>query len=69
MIHATGKVATTIVDALKTQPVALPVVVVNLICMVVVGFVLYEIAERARDRDKLILDLAKNCQVLPKGAS
>jgi len=65
MIHATGKVANNIVDGLKRQPLALPLVIINVVCLAVVGYVLHEISERASERDKLITELAMKCKVEP----
>jgi len=62
MIQATGKVASSIVDGLKTQPLALPLVVINLLALGLVAYALHEIADRTRARDALIAE----CMV-PKG--
>ena len=67
MIHATGKVATTIVDGLRQQPLALPLVTINVVCLAVVGYTLYKIAERAEARDLLVLKLATECAAASKG--
>lgn len=63
MIQATGKVATTIVEGLKGQPLALPLVIVNLMALGIVAYTLHEIAEAGRARDMLITKLATECNV------
>ena len=68
MIHATGKVAGSIVEGLKGQPLALTLVIVNVLCLMIVGYTLYQVAERAEARDLLITKLATECGILkPKG--
>ena len=62
MIRATGKVAHTLADALRNQPLALPIVIVNGLCLLVVGFVLYSVAERAEAHDKLLADVIQKCK-------
>ena len=63
MIQVTGKVANTLVEALKNQPLALPVVLVNMMCLGLVAFSLYHIAERGAERDKLLGELMQKCKV------
>ena len=63
MIQATGKVAEKVAEGLKSAgPVALPLVVVNIVCLSIIGYVLYEVSDASKRRDVLINDLAKNCQ-------
>jgi hypothetical protein len=62
MIHATGKVASSVVDGLKSQPLALPLVVVNLLALGLVAFTLNEISKRSEARDTLIIKLAQECR-------
>ena len=62
MIQATGKVATTVVEGLKAQPLALPLVVVNLLALGLVAFTLHEISKRSEARDLLITKLAQECR-------
>ena len=62
MIQATGKVATSVVEGLKAQPLALPLVVVNLLALGLVAFTLNEISKRSEARDTLILKLAQECR-------
>ena len=62
MIQATGKIAATVTEGLKNAgPIALPLVVINVVCLVIVGYVLYEVSDASKRRDTLITDLAKNC--------
>lgn len=62
MIHATGKVAETVIEGLKSQPLALPLVIINIMALGIVGYVLWIAAARSEARDALITELAKNCQ-------
>lgn len=62
-----GKVASGVVDALKTQPLSLALIVLNVIFLLVGYFMIIKIAdlaaaERAR-QDVLLADLARNCVV------
>lgn len=61
MIQATGKVAATLVEGLKGSPLALPLVIVNCICLGIVAYVLFHVANASVRRDVLIADLAKSC--------
>jgi hypothetical protein len=63
MIEVTGKVAHTVVEGLKTQPLALPLVVINVLCLCVIGYVLYVVAARTVARDELIVKLAHECKL------
>lgn len=61
MIEVPKELATSVVEGLKQQPIALPLVVVNLCALAVVGFVLYEVAERSSARDAMLTEMIKNC--------
>jgi len=63
MIKATGEATKALVDGLKSHPVSLPLVVVNILAMGVVGYVLYVVAERTTARDALIMELTRSCGV------
>jgi hypothetical protein len=62
MIQATGKVATSVVEGLKNQPLALPLVVINLLALGLVAYTLHRISERTEARDTLITKLAMECK-------
>jgi len=62
MVHISGKLATEIIDALKTHPIALPLVVVNLMCLLIVGYTLHSVASRSTAKDTLIAELSRKCQ-------
>ena len=67
MIKVDGKAAVnSVIDGLKGQPLALPLVVVNALALGLMAYVLYEVADAGQRRDALITDLAKNCVVAPK---
>lgn len=61
MIKVPKEMATSVIDGLKSQPIALPLVVVNLCALAVVGFVLYTVAERSSARDVMLTEVIKNC--------
>jgi hypothetical protein len=63
MIKATGEMGKSVIEGLKQQPLALPLVVVNVLALALVGYVLWIIAERSEARDALITELAKGCVV------
>ncbi len=68
MIHVTGKVAGSIVDGLKGHPLAMTLVIVNVLCLTIVGYTLYQVAARSEARDALITKLAIECGIMrPKG--
>ena len=63
MIKVPEKMATSVIEGLKQQgPLALPLVIVNVLCLAVVGYVLYVVAERGEARDLLITKLAQECK-------
>ena len=67
MIQATGKVAHSLVEGLKAQPLGLAVVVINVVALCLVGYALHEISERTAARDSLIIKLAQECKMeVPK---
>jgi len=67
MIQATGKVASSLVDGLKAQPLGLAVVVINVVALCLVGYALHEISQRTASRDALITKLAQECRLeVPK---
>jgi len=62
MIQATGKVANTLVEAMKNQPLALPVVLINIMCLAIVAYTLHSINSRVTERDKLLADVIQKCK-------
>jgi hypothetical protein len=63
MVKIVAKTATELVDALKGHPIALPLVIINLMCIGVVLYTLYVVAARSAERDKLLVDIIKECNV------
>jgi hypothetical protein len=68
MIEKTGKVASAVVTGLTAQgPLALPLVVINCVCLAIVAYVLYQVSDASQRRDALITELAKSCQpIMPR---
>lgn len=63
-----GKVATSTIDALKSQPLALALIVVNVLFLAFVMFIIHSLKEQGERKDALLGDLARNCTVAaPKG--
>ena len=62
MIEKTGKVASEIVASLKDRPLALALVIVNLMFLMITGWVLFSVKESGERRDKLVSDLVANCR-------
>jgi hypothetical protein len=62
MIQATGKVAASVIEGLKASPLALPLVIVNLLALGLVAFTLQKISDRSEARDVLISKLAQECK-------
>jgi hypothetical protein len=60
-----GKVATSVVESLKAQPLALALIVVNMLFLVAGSFVMYELAGTSAAsmlrKDELLAKLAENC--------
>jgi hypothetical protein len=48
-----------VVDGLRHHPVALAVILVNLMCTLLVAFLLYNVASRSQAKDQLIAELAR----------
>ncbi|MBO4228378.1 hypothetical protein [Bradyrhizobium neotropicale] len=59
-----GKVATGTVEALKKNPIALALVVINLTFLLAFAFMLREISQAVERKDELLSELAKRCVVL-----
>jgi hypothetical protein len=67
MVIKIDEAAKTVIEGLKSSPLALPLVVINMLCLGVVAYILYEVADRTKARDELIVALTENCKViLPK---
>ena len=58
MADEAGKTARSVVDALKMQPLALSLIVINLIFVVAVGWLIHESLGR---KDELISELTHKC--------
>ncbi|MFH0298339.1 hypothetical protein AAFX91_14070 [Bradyrhizobium sp. 31Argb] len=60
-----GKVATATVESLKSQPLALALVVVNVLFLLGGGYILHDIAQNLKGqqerKDMLLADLARRC--------
>ena len=60
-----GKVATGVVEGLKSQPLALALIVINLIFLLGGGYMLFNIMDRVRDGQvrhaQMLTDLMKDC--------
>jgi len=63
MIHATGKVASAVVEGLRGSPLALPLVIINMLALGLVGFTLHEISKRNESRDALLSKVIQDCSV------
>jgi hypothetical protein len=62
------RIATRIVEGLKAQPLALALIVVNLMFIIGFSYMLREIGQSVTRKDQLLSELAKDCMVsAPKG--
>ena len=69
MIQYTGKVAGEVAKGLQAAgPLALPLVVINCVCLAIVAYVLYQVSDASQRRDTLITELAKSCQPITEKA-
>jgi len=67
MIQYTGKIAGEVAKGLQAAgPLALPLVIINIVCLGVVFFTLYHISSASERRDALIAELAKSCQPIER---
>jgi len=62
----TTKVATDVVAGLRGHPLALALIVVNVLFIVSAAWTLRSIAQASERRDALISQMAKDCLVAPK---
>ena len=72
LVEESGKVGTAAVGAMSSQPLAIALLVVNIGFLAFAGFVLGEVAENARERNKnqtdLITKLAEDLRNCAPGA-
>jgi hypothetical protein len=62
-IEATGKVATGAIDALRSQPLALALILINLAFLAFGGWTLKLVADRSAARDTALIKLAdRDCK-------
>ncbi|WLA75047.1 hypothetical protein QIH77_07570 [Bradyrhizobium diazoefficiens] len=61
MLKQGGKVASEAVAALRSQPLALALVVVNLLFLIGFAFMLREIAQAVERKDALLAEIASHC--------
>jgi hypothetical protein len=59
-----GKVASGVVEGLKSQPLALAMVVINVLFIGFMSFVIHALREQGERKDALLGDLARNCTVV-----
>lgn len=70
MIEHTGKVASEVAKGLQAAgPIALPLVIINIVCLSVIGYVLYKVSDASVRRDALISELARGCQPIERPRS
>jgi hypothetical protein len=61
MIQTTGKIVGHLTEGLKDRPLALALVLVNVLFLAVTSGVLYSVKQTGERRDKLISDLIQLC--------
>ena len=67
MIEKTGQIASEVAKGLQAAgPLALPLVIINMVCLAVVGYVLYKVSDAIERRDTLISELARSCQPIDR---
>jgi hypothetical protein len=59
-----GKVAGGIVEGLKSQPLALALIVINVLFLGFMGFIIHSLKEQGERKDALLGDLARNCTIV-----
>jgi hypothetical protein len=63
-----ARIATSIINGLKSQPLILALVVVNVLFLIGCAYGLREISASAARRDMMLADeIAKDCTAAPKG--
>ena len=64
-----GKVASATIESLKSQPLALALIVVNVLFLLGGLYALHDLAQAMRERetrkDQLLAELAKDCIIVP----
>ena len=72
-IEETGKVATSVIESLKSQPLAIALIVINVMFLGGGGYVLLDIAKRASEtterKDALVAEMmrkAYDCNMQPQ---
>jgi hypothetical protein len=63
VIQTTGRVVGQVADSLKDHPLALALVVVNVMFLAMTSGVLYSVSKSGERRDKLLTDLVTNCRL------
>jgi hypothetical protein len=62
-VEEAGKVATSVVESLKSQPLAIALIVINILFLLGVGYLLRDLSERqatsTERKDALIADMMK----------
>lgn len=56
-----GKVASGVVEGLKDQPLALALIVVNVLFLAFTGYILHSLKDQAERKDALLHELATHC--------
>lgn len=67
MIETVSKVANTVVESLRSQPLALALIVINILFLLAVGWMWHGVGEAVRaereSRNVLLTQIAENCFV------
>lgn len=63
-IEEGGKVAHGIVEGLKSQPLALAIIVINVLFLGFMVYITHSLKEQTERKDALLSDLARNCVVM-----
>jgi hypothetical protein len=76
VVAEAGKVATTTVSAMSSQPLAIALLIVNIGFLGFAGYILGQVAANASERNKTQMDLIarlaedlKDCHQIPKSSS
>jgi hypothetical protein len=62
-IEEGGKVASGVIEGLKSQPLALALIIINMMFLGFTIYIIHSLREHAERKDALLSDLARHCVV------
>jgi hypothetical protein len=66
MIVNGGKVAVSVIDGMKSHPIALGLVIINVLFVLVTAYWMYLVGQSTLRKDALLTEMAKSCLITPR---